>query len=52
MKRFLGKPSIYSVYLALSPLGLVVEDAYRGKHEMGRGLVVSSTKDFRESMGD
>lgn len=28
----------------------VVEDVYCGKHETGRGLVVSSTEGFRESM--
>ena len=45
MKRFLSKPSVYSVYLTLGPSRLVVE-AYRGKHKTGRGLVVSFTEDF------
>lgn len=48
MKRFLGKPSVCSVYLG--PSWLVVKDVYYGKYITGGGLVVSFTEDFREGV--
>jgi hypothetical protein len=49
MKRSLGKPSVYIVYLTIGPLGRWSR-MYIVTNETGRGLVVSSTEGFRESM--